>query len=113
MYSIEKLVHFNCPFCSKWWSISDAPITTKSDWHCPWCGSKIVGGDLSSYPDNPPSEMLQNIHNFILGDPDLLASAAMSYRHDYGLLSEDEQTKLRREARDWFIAGLKAIGYYC
>jgi predicted nucleic acid-binding Zn ribbon protein len=34
--SIEKLAHFNCPDCSKWFSIGDAP-TDKIQWVCPWC----------------------------------------------------------------------------
>lgn len=37
-YSIEKLIHFNCPLCLKWWSIGDAPIDTRKIWYCPWCG---------------------------------------------------------------------------
>jgi hypothetical protein len=27
--------------------------------------------------------------------------ACMSYRHDFGLMSEDEKDKLRRDAREW------------
>jgi hypothetical protein len=27
--------------------------------------------------------------------------ACMSYRHDFGLMSDEEQNKLRREAREW------------
>lgn len=36
--SIEKLSHFSCEKCNKWFSISDAP-EKKTDWVCPWCGS--------------------------------------------------------------------------
>lgn len=38
-HSIEKLHHFRCNFCNKWWSIGDAP-DNKDDWYCPWCGHK-------------------------------------------------------------------------
>ena len=40
LISIEKLVHFQCEICTKWWTIGDAPIDTKVDWYCPWCGQK-------------------------------------------------------------------------
>jgi rubrerythrin len=36
--SIERLAHFRCKACAKWWSIGDAP--TRDEWHCPWCGLK-------------------------------------------------------------------------
>lgn len=35
--SVEKLTHFKCKFCKKWWSIGDAP-SDKLEWFCPWCG---------------------------------------------------------------------------
>jgi hypothetical protein len=38
--SIEKLSHFRCGHCNKWWSIADAP-TKKKEWWCPWCGKKL------------------------------------------------------------------------
>jgi len=37
--SLEKLYHFQCAKCKKWWSIGDADKTKKS-WFCPWCGIK-------------------------------------------------------------------------
>jgi rubrerythrin len=37
--SVEKLSHFRCGVCSKWWSVGDAPIS-KKEWFCPWCGSR-------------------------------------------------------------------------
>jgi hypothetical protein len=37
-YSVEKLVHFNCDSCKKWWTVADAPIEVKKVWTCPWCG---------------------------------------------------------------------------
>ena len=44
--SLEKLVHFQCDHCQKWWSIGDAPIEEKKEWFCPWCGEKNhVHGD--------------------------------------------------------------------
>ncbi|MCR4274826.1 MAG: hypothetical protein NUW02_02135 [Candidatus Campbellbacteria bacterium] len=39
--SVERLSHFRCGVCNKWWSVGDAP-TTKKEWHCPWCGTKQV-----------------------------------------------------------------------
>jgi len=38
--SIEKISHFNCALCKKWWSIGDAPLA-KKNWFCPWCGTKL------------------------------------------------------------------------
>lgn len=35
-FSIEKLVHFNCSNCAKWWCIGDAD--THRGYFCPWCG---------------------------------------------------------------------------
>ncbi|MCX6792835.1 MAG: hypothetical protein NTY12_02320 [Candidatus Falkowbacteria bacterium] len=37
--TIEKLNHFSCSFCSKWWTVGDAP-ENKVEWYCPWCGEK-------------------------------------------------------------------------
>jgi hypothetical protein len=37
--STEKLHHFSCGVCKKWWSIGDAPLR-KKEWYCPWCGTK-------------------------------------------------------------------------
>lgn len=33
---IEKLSHYTCTSCEKWFSISDAP--DREIWYCPWCG---------------------------------------------------------------------------
>ncbi len=38
--SLEKLSHFRCGHCDKWWSIADAPARKK--WWCPWCGEVII-----------------------------------------------------------------------
>jgi len=35
--SVEKLSHFVCGWCRKWWTIGGA-TQKKSRWHCPWCG---------------------------------------------------------------------------
>lgn len=35
----EKISHFLCGKCYKWWSVSDAP-ENKKDWTCPWCGAR-------------------------------------------------------------------------
>ncbi|RMG97361.1 MAG: hypothetical protein D6706_08640 [Chloroflexi bacterium] len=37
--SVERLVHFRCGACRRWWSIGDAP-PDRTDWYCPWCGQK-------------------------------------------------------------------------
>lgn len=37
-YSIEKLFHFKCELCKKWWSIGDAPIDLQQKLYCPFCG---------------------------------------------------------------------------
>ncbi|QQR82580.1 hypothetical protein IPJ70_00485 [Candidatus Campbellbacteria bacterium] len=39
--SVERLSHFRCGACNKWWSIGDAPLG-KKEWHCPWCGERQV-----------------------------------------------------------------------
>lgn len=36
--SVERLAHFSCGKCNKWWSIADAPTRTRV-WYCPWCGT--------------------------------------------------------------------------
>lgn len=35
--SLERLTHFRCGSCCKWWSIGDAPLD-REVWFCPWCG---------------------------------------------------------------------------
>lgn len=54
--SIERLVHFNCAACLKWWSVGDAP-THKTDWFCPWCGQpqQIVIEQSAWSPDESAS----------------------------------------------------------
>jgi hypothetical protein len=37
--SYEKLTHFSCGVCKKWWSVAEAPCV-KDKWFCPWCGSE-------------------------------------------------------------------------
>lgn len=37
MKSVEKLSHFQCDVCKKWWTIGDAPAD-RTMWYCPWCG---------------------------------------------------------------------------
>jgi|GEM_PF-1300650 len=48
--SREKLTHFKCGACGKWWTIGDAPSGPKQ-WFCPWCGvaqqSRLVKSRLS------------------------------------------------------------------
>lgn len=33
----EKIRHFTCGACDKWWAIGDAP-EKRNKWFCPWCG---------------------------------------------------------------------------
>lgn len=40
-FTTEKLTHFSCPSCKKWWTVGDAP-KKKKEWHCPWCGTKSL-----------------------------------------------------------------------
>lgn len=40
-FSVEKLYHFNCAKCQKWWSVADADHNVppaNRRWYCPWCG---------------------------------------------------------------------------
>jgi predicted RNA-binding Zn-ribbon protein involved in translation (DUF1610 family) len=39
--SIERLAHFHCPHCEKWWSIGD-PEIYRTRWFCPWCGKESI-----------------------------------------------------------------------
>jgi rRNA maturation endonuclease Nob1 len=44
--SLEKMYHFRCVACTRWWSIADAPGTpTEREWYCPWCGLKQAVAD--------------------------------------------------------------------
>ncbi|MFH0890517.1 MAG: hypothetical protein V1856_00615 [Candidatus Liptonbacteria bacterium] len=36
--SLEKISHFRCGKCNRWWSVADAP--RRETWFCPWCGVK-------------------------------------------------------------------------
>ncbi len=35
--SEERLSHYHCPLCGRWFSIGDAP-KVRAVWTCPWCG---------------------------------------------------------------------------
>ena len=35
--TMERLYHFKCMMCSKWWSVGDAEIDVER-WFCPSCG---------------------------------------------------------------------------
>lgn len=37
-------------------------------------------------------------------DPKFINNVCLSYRHDFGLLSEDEQNKVRLECKEWMRA---------
>lgn len=72
--SLERLYHFRCGSCNKWWSIGDADVT-KTVWYCAWCGEK-QHKNLSSpdYPKQAPakSEEPKVCINFFEGDFALL-----------------------------------------
>lgn len=38
---VERLNHFVCVACKKWWTIGDAPVA-KKEWFCPWCGKRYA-----------------------------------------------------------------------
>ena len=46
--SLEKIHHFKCKFCDKWWSVGDAPVSKKI-WFCAWCGKENRFGSLEEY----------------------------------------------------------------
>ena len=35
-FAIEKLFHYKCTLCVKWWSVSDTPVPAVMN--CPHCG---------------------------------------------------------------------------
>lgn len=37
-YSIERLAHYLCGACKRWWSIGDGPEA--GPLRCPWCGAE-------------------------------------------------------------------------
>lgn len=110
MHTVEKLVHFRCPKCQGWWTVGDAPIDSKQDWYCPWCGVAINEKDAMP-PNGLPSEKMLSINKMLSGDEELLSTAAFYFRHDYGLLYADVQKELRWHAKEWLRACMKAAGY--
>lgn len=38
---VERLTHFSCAHCDKWWTVGDAPEERKN-WFCPWCGKENI-----------------------------------------------------------------------
>ncbi len=34
-FSVERLVHFQCGYCHRWWSVSGGDETKQ--WSCPFC----------------------------------------------------------------------------
>jgi len=51
---------------------------------------------------------VDKIKALLNGDRYILAEAAMNFRHDYGLLSEEEQKMVRFTCFEWFQACMKA-----
>jgi hypothetical protein len=67
--SIEKLSHFSCEKCEKWWSIGDAP-EERDNWFCSWCGHENnYGNDQKKEPeksnDSDMTEKLFSMYNDI------------------------------------------------
>lgn len=58
--SVERLYHFRCAHCNRWWSIGDADVT-KTVWYCAWCGEKQHKN--LSQPDYPKEEKLDEAAN--------------------------------------------------
>lgn len=58
--SVERLYHFRCGSCDRWWSIGDADVT-KTVWYCAWCGEK-QHKNLSE-PDYPRTEQIDQAQN--------------------------------------------------
>ena len=52
------------------------------------------------------SEPLLGLHSVSnrFSDPKFIDNVCISYRHDFGLLSEDEQNKVRFECKEWMRA---------
>lgn len=42
----------------------------------------------------------------------MINSACLSYRHDFGLLTEEEQNRMRIEAKEWLRAWKKEFGHF-
>lgn len=42
VYSIEKLYHFRCKECSKWWTIADYDGSYLDPINCPRCGNITI-----------------------------------------------------------------------
>ena len=42
----------------------------------------------------------------------MINSACMSYRHDFGLLTEEEQNRMRIEAKEWLRVWKKEFGHF-
>lgn len=55
--SIEKLSHFECASCQKWWSVGDAPEDKKT-WYCAWCGHS------NTEEESPPKPEEQSFNYF-------------------------------------------------
>ncbi|MEM9947989.1 MAG: hypothetical protein AAF810_18275 [Cyanobacteria bacterium P01_D01_bin.36] len=68
--SIERLYHFNCDACQKWWAIADFPWGSQSSMWCPWCGHE------NTLPDKPMTG-----DDFINGQTALNPAPGQIYRH--------------------------------
>ncbi len=46
VYTVERLYHFLCGNCMRWWSIADFNIVKQDSVYCPHCGvsAEIIEG---------------------------------------------------------------------
>jgi len=66
-YSVEKLYHFRCSECNKWWSIGD--FSSNGLLMCPYCGHKDKP-ELEKFTEkNEKDNMsLQEVYCSVCGD---------------------------------------------
>jgi hypothetical protein len=53
---------------------------------------------------NNLSEETKKYTESIFNDEDFITNVCLSYRHDYGLLSDNERGIIRLECKEWFRA---------
>lgn len=45
--SLERLYHYDCGPCSRWFTIADHPQGITAELFCPWCGTKQTFTDTT------------------------------------------------------------------
>ncbi len=115
-YSIEKLFHFQCPVCEKWWTIGDAE--PGRNYTCPWCGK--LSADTISKTTTGPDGLLRLSHmmDFIdLGMANRMREYSDSWRADVRALDNariDHVDANKRNIRannrvDQLLAAIKSL----